>query len=151
MYNRAKNLQELFATSALTQRMMHVYMHRSFDELGLAPSQLQLLQLIEHAQPVSLKTLAGDMRLTPGAITQLVDGLVQIGYIKRTPSAEDRRVTVVALSEAGSDKIGSLKRKKQALLAKVVVDLDDEELEVYLRVQQKMLAYLEANCRNVKK
>lgn len=147
MQSRTKNLQELFATSALTQRMMHTSMHRAFDELGIAPSQLQLLQLIEHAQPVSLKTLADNMRLTPGAITQLVEGLVQAGYVDRTPSAADRRVTVVALTPIGSGKIGMLKRKKQALLARVVADLDDEELQMFLRVQQKMLTHLEASCR----
>jgi DNA-binding MarR family transcriptional regulator len=151
MQNRTKNLQELFATAALTQRMLHVSMHRTFDELGVAPSQLQLLQLIEHAQPISLKTLASDMRLTPGAITQLIDGLVDAGYVQRTASTADRRVTVAALTPAGQEKIGMLKRKKQALLGKVVADLDDEELAVYLRVQQKMLAYLEKNCRDIKK
>lgn len=151
MQSRTRNLQELFAASALTQRMMHMSMHRTFDELGIAPSQLQLLQLIEHAQPVSLKTLATEMRLTPGAITQLVDGLVEAGYVERTPDAADRRVTVVSLTSAGREKIGMLKRKKQALLAKMVADLDDEELQIFLRVQQKMLKHLEANCQNVKK
>jgi MarR family transcriptional regulator, organic hydroperoxide resistance regulator len=151
MDTRTKNLQDLFATSALTQRMMHACMQRAFEELGIAPSQMHLLQLIEHSQPVSLKKLADDMRLTPGAITQLVDGLVETGYLERTPSSEDRRVTVVALTTAGTEKIGLLKRKKQALLTKVVADLDDDELQVFLRVQQKMLAYLETSCRNIKK
>jgi DNA-binding MarR family transcriptional regulator len=150
MSNRAKNLQDLFATSAVVQRMMHTCMHRAFDELGIAPSQMQLLQYIENSQPVSLKTLAEDMRLTPGAITQLVEGLVQADYVNRSASAEDRRVIVAALTPAGKDKLGLLKRKKQSLLKQVVADLDDTELEVYLHVQQKMLAYLEANCRKIK-
>jgi len=150
MDTRTKNLQDLFATSALTQRMMHACMQHAFEEVGIAPSQMHLLQLVEHAQSVSLKKLADDMRLTPGAITQLVDGLVETGYLQRTPSSEDRRVTVVALTDAGKEKIGFLKRKKQALLAKVVADLDDDELQVFLRVQQKMLSYLESHCRNIK-
>ena len=148
MDTRTKNLQDLFATSVVVQRMMHACMHRTFDELGIAPSQLQLLQLIEHSQPVSLKVLAADMRLTPGAITQLVDSLVEVGYVDRTSGVADRRVTDVSLTDAGSEKIGMLKRKKQALLTKVVADLDDEELRVFLCVQQKMLVYLEANCRD---
>jgi len=151
MNTRAQNLQDLFATSALTQRMMHACMQHAFEELGIAPSQMHLLQLIEHLQPVSLKKLADDMRLTPGAITQLVDGLVTANYLERTPSSEDRRVTVVALTDAGKEKVGFLKRKKQALLTKVVADLDDSELEIFLRVQRKMLTYLETSCRNIKK
>lgn len=151
MSTRTKNLQDLFATSALTQRMMHSYMYRTFEELDIAPSQLQLLQLIERSQPVSLKTLAASMRLTPSAITQLVEGLVRSGYVDRAASQQDRRVAVVALTQGGKEKVGALKRKKQAMLTRVAGDLDDEELAVFLRVQQKMLAYLETNCRNVKK
>jgi DNA-binding MarR family transcriptional regulator len=147
MNKRSQNLQELFATSAVIQRLMHAYIHRSFDELGLAPSHLQLLQFIEREQPVSLKRLAEHMRLTPGAITQLVESLVRAEYVTRTPDAADRRVINIALTSAGGEKIGALSRKKQSLLAKVVADLNDEELQVFLRVQQKMLQYLETSCR----
>lgn len=148
---REKNLQDLFATSAMMQRLMHAYIHRTFTEAGLAPSQLHLLQLIEHKQPVSLKKLADAMRLTPGAITQLVESLVQAGYVNRTPDEHDRRVSMVTLTESGADKLALLTRQKQILLENVAADLSDEELAVYLRVQQKMLAYLETNCRNAKR
>lgn len=151
MHARNKNLQDLFTTAALLQRMMHTCMLRTFDEAGIAPSQLQLLHLIGRQQPVSLKVLAADMRLTPGAITQTVDGLVQVGYVERESGKDDRRVITVSLTPTGREKASLLERQKQALLTKVVADLDDDEVAVYLRVQQKMLAYLEANCRDIKK
>jgi len=151
MERRQKNLQDLFDTAAMTQRLMHTYIHRTFDELGIAPSQLHLLHLIEQSQPVSLKKLAEAMRLTPGAITQLVDGLVRAELVNRESDPRDRRISVVTLTDTGRDKIRALTRQKQALLQKVAGDLDDDELQVYLGVQRKMLAHLEANCRNVKK
>ncbi len=151
MSSRDKKLQDLFATTALTQRMMHLYIMRAFDDLGVAPSQLHLLHTVERLQPVSLKTLASEMRLTPGAITQLIEAMVQAGYVERSSNDTDRRVIVVALTKSGNETVVLLKRKKQALLAKVVADLDDNELAIFLRVQQKMLTYLETNCRNLKK
>lgn len=151
MPTRSKNLQELFATSDVVQRMMRQCIHQVFDELGIAPSQLHLLHTIETLQPVSLKKLATEMHLTPGAITQLVDSLVESGYVERSQDSRDRRVIVAKLTGEGAAKIGLLKRKKRNLLAKVVADLDDDEIDVFLRVQQKMLAYLEENCRNIKK
>jgi DNA-binding MarR family transcriptional regulator len=151
MDKRSKHTQDLFATSAVVQRMMHACLQRTFDELGVAPSQLQLLHLIKQQQPVSLKVLAADMRLTPGAITQLVESLVQAGYITRTEGVEDRRITVVELTTAGAEVCTQLERKKKSLLSQVLVDLDDSELELYLRVQRKMLAHLEENYAQVKK
>lgn len=151
MTTRSKNLQELFSTSDVVQRMMRQCIHQVFDELGIAPSQLHLLHTIDMLQPVSLKKLASEMKLTPGAITQLVDSLVSSGYVERIHDDRDRRVICATLTPEGKEKISLLKRKKRALLEKVVADLDDEEIDVFLRVQQKMIAYLEANCRNIKK
>src|SRR5581483_7988523 len=120
MNTRSKYTQDLFATTAVVQRMMHACLQRSFDEIGVAPSQLQVLHLIRQQQSVSLKVLATDMRLTPGAITQLIEGLVQAGYVTRSEGNEDRRITIVALTNAGTEVVKQLEQKKQALLTKVV-------------------------------
>lgn len=151
MSTRNENLQDIYAISAITQRLMRSYMHSSYDHLHIAPSESQLLQLISDVQPVSFKELAAAMHLTPGAITQLVDSLVDAGYVTRTPSAQDRRMAVVALTPQGSRTIGNLRHKKKEFFAEVVSDLSDDELAVFLNVQRKMLAYLETSCRNVKK
>ncbi len=151
MDTRRKYTQDLYATTTVVQRMMHTCLQRSFDETGVAPSQLQILHLIRQKQPVSLKVLASDLHLTPGAITQLVEGAVQAGYVNRSESSEDRRITDVSLTKAGTAILKLLEQKKQSLLTKVVADLDNDELAMYLRVQQKMLSYLEEYCAKVKK
>lgn len=151
MEARSKYTQDLYTTTAVVQRMMHACLQRLFDEIGVAPSQLQVLHLIRQHQPISLKKLAAELHLTPGAITQLIDSVVGAGYVTRSESNEDRRITVVSMTEAGTAVVKQLEQMKQTLLLKVVADLDDEELAVYLRVQQKMLAYLEDYCAKVKK
>lgn len=151
MTTRARTLQDIYATLALTQRLMRTYMHHCYDGLHIAPSESQLLQLVSEVQPVSLKELAMAMHLTPGAVTQLVEGLVQAKYVTRTPSAQDRRMAVVALTPEGGRVTASIRRDKQELFAKLVANLSDEELTSFLGVQQKMLAYLEASCHDIKK
>ena len=151
MDKRSQDIQNLFATYSVVQRMMHACLQRAFDELGVVPSQLQLLHLIKHNQPVSLKTLATELRLTPGAITQQVESVVQAGYVNRNESSEDRRITVVSLTPSGVAVCKRLERMKQELLTKVVADLNDKELGIFLGVQQKMLVHLEESCAKVKK
>ncbi len=150
MSSRVEIIQELFEVNAMTQRLMHGFMHRAFVALGVAPSQVHLLNLIENMQPVSLKKLAEAMHLTPGAITQLVDSLVQVGYVDREPSTQDRRVSVVTLTDTAREKIHEVKRVKERLLTEVVTDLDDEELQTFLHVQLKIQAYLENACPQTK-
>lgn len=151
MDKRSQVIQDLFATYPVVQRMMHTCLQREFDEIGVAPSQLQMLHLIRNHQPVSLKMLAAELRLTPGAITQQIESVVQAGYVTRTESSEDRRITVVSLTQSGTAVFKRLERMKQLLLQKVVADLNDKELEVFLEVQRKMLVHLEESCAKVKK
>lgn len=151
MSTRAENLDEIYALSATTQRLMRAQMQGSHSTLHIGPSEGHLLHMIAEAQPVSLKKLAESMHLTPGAITQLVDGLVQAGYVTRTPSEQDRRVMVAALTPEGARTIQAMQRKKEEMFAKIVDGLSDEELAAFVVVQRKMLKYLEEDSQNTKK
>jgi DNA-binding MarR family transcriptional regulator len=150
MDTRTQTLQDLFAVAQLTQRLMHGCVMRAFHDMDIAPSQAHLLHMVEQMQPVSFKSLASELRLSPGAVTQLVDGLVQAELVKRTPDETDRRVSNVELTRTGKEKLSILKEKKRELLANVLKDLSDEELELYVNAQRKMLAYLEANYQDNK-
>ncbi len=45
--------------------------------------------------------LAGELRLSPSGLTRRLDGLVRSGLVSRQPSAEDRRVMLAVLTDAG--------------------------------------------------
>lgn len=143
MSSRAENIDEIYALSAMTQRLMRAHMLKSHDSFGIGPSEGHLLYCIAEAQPVSLKKLADIMHMTPGAITQLVDSLVEADYVTRTSSLQDRRVSVVALTPAGTRTIAAMQRSKEEWFAKIVDGLSDEELAAFVGVQRKMLKYLE--------
>jgi DNA-binding MarR family transcriptional regulator len=151
MNTRAENLDEIYALSATTQRLMRAQMQRSHESLGIGPSEGHLLHMIAEVQSVSLKKLADSMHLTPGAITQLVDSLVHAGLVSRTPSEQDRRVIAVALTPEGTRKFAAMKRHKEEMFAKIIDELSDEELAAFVNVQRKMLKYLEASSQNTKK
>jgi DNA-binding MarR family transcriptional regulator len=120
-------------------------MQQSHDVLHIGPSEGHVLYVIAESQPISLKKLADAIHLTPGAITQLVDGLVQANYVNRTPSEQDRRVSVVTLTPEGSRTMSAMRRSKEELFTKLVGGLTNEELSAFVGVQRKMLKYLEEN------
>ncbi len=151
MRTRSENFEEIFATSATVQRLMRSYMQESFIALGIGPSEGHVLHVIAESQQISLKDLAGAMHLTPGAITQLIDSLVQVGFVNRSSSEQDRRVTVASLTTAGTQTIAKMKQFKEKMFTSILEDLNDNELASYVNVQRKMLKYLEDHCQNVKK
>ena len=70
-------------------------------ELGLSQAGLRALLAIEPDAPRPQRDLATAMNCDPSYVTAMVDDLEQAGYAIRRPSADDRRVKTVALTDAG--------------------------------------------------
>lgn len=49
--------------------------------------------------------LAARLHLSPSGLTRRLDGLVKQGFVARTPSESDRRVTMASLTTKGSEKL----------------------------------------------
>lgn len=54
---------------------------------------------------VAMSTLAGQLTLTTGGITRLLDRIIAAGYVQRLPCPTDRRITYAALTPAGQRKL----------------------------------------------
>lgn len=71
-------------------------------ELGLSPAQCHLLTLIDPERPVPMGELASALSCDASNVTGLVDRLESRGLLRRTASAEDRRVKVLGLTPLGA-------------------------------------------------
>jgi DNA-binding MarR family transcriptional regulator len=126
------------------KRAMHVLAVRDYSHLGLSVSQLVALKTIHHLQPVTSKDLAKYMQVTPGAASQLLDALVDADCIVRTLNETDRRVSYLTVSRKGKQKLQEFQKTHVQMLLKACKDVSDEDLEAYIRVQQAMITWLEA-------
>jgi DNA-binding MarR family transcriptional regulator len=151
---RKELLQEIVSVQLEAKHAMFSHFQRAFADTGLSPAPLHLLMTMMRCGRVSTKDLASKLHLTPGAVSQLVDGLEQSGFITREQDEHDRRVTHLSLSDVGKQKMLGLQKKRDYIFAEAMSTLSDDELEIFLKGQRKMLAYFKAentNCDNLKK
>jgi DNA-binding MarR family transcriptional regulator len=66
--------------------------------LGIAVADLDALEHLELAGPLTQRDLAMRLLLSSGAVTFLVDRLEQAGLVRRQPHPTDRRTTLVSLA-----------------------------------------------------
>lgn len=145
MSEKDRLLKELYGNIASMRRLLATHMQ---DEYGLPASQCEILFLIHHEGSMPLKDLAKAMQLTPGAITQLVEALEQAGYLQRSASQTDRRVTTVAITEAGVLKLangGSAGAQKRKVFTSILNTLTEDELRTMNSIQRKMIDFLKAD------
>ena len=67
---------------------------------GIRPAHLQVFGTIE-AEGTRLTDLAERSDLSLSAMSELVDGLQDLGYLERRPDPDDGRAKLVCLTEAG--------------------------------------------------
>jgi len=145
MSEKEQLLQEIMANMTTGHRLMMACMQRF--KRSTTASQAEALAIIYYDGPITQKKLAERMRLTPGSITQLVEQLERLEFVKRTPSSTDRRVTHVAVTEKGNAEITRMKSQKEEIFKNVYKDMTIEEIRTMAKVQEKMIAYLKTRAK----
>lgn len=101
---------------------------RQTSETDLSPTQMATMATLDRQGPVTLGELAALERVAPPSITRAVGRLVDAGLVERRPDPSDRRVTRVALTDAGRTLLESGRSRRSAWLATRLRDLDDADL-----------------------
>ena len=76
------------------------YVARRTKDTGLTPSQIQALRHIGYHKTMSQQELVEDMGVDKAAVTRLVAGLEERGYVVRTADPRDGRAKVIQATEA---------------------------------------------------
>ncbi|MGI5238391.1 MarR family winged helix-turn-helix transcriptional regulator [Dactylosporangium sp. CA-139066] len=115
-------------------------------EVGLQLFEYQTLHMLMirdtpgHASP---RALAEDLDVSPAGMTGRLDALEKAGYIKRTPSATDRRSVNIEATTAGV----AIWRRAMALRGRAEVDLlnslSERELATFNRLLKKLTTTIE--------
>lgn len=96
-----------------THRSMHAFIrHNRESELSL--SQVSTLFRLYHHGPGSVNDLADHLGITTAAVSQLLNQLIDSGYIFRSTSTSDRRVKLIALTPQGTSSVEASMRARHA-------------------------------------
>src|SRR5439155_12573775 len=69
--------------------------------LGISPGHAKALTLLDADDPPAMGVLAEGLHCDASFVTNIVDKLEERGFVERRPSATDRRVKTVVLTQAG--------------------------------------------------
>jgi DNA-binding MarR family transcriptional regulator len=125
-----------FAVMRLSRRL------RQHAPEDITPSQLSALSVIVREERLTLSQLAVAERVQPPTITRVIDSLEQKGLATRTPSDQDRRVAFVEPTPAGRALVDTIRRRRDAYLARRLRKFSAEEralLERAARLLERLI------------
>lgn len=112
--------------------------HLASGEVGY--SRFELLGLLLDQGPLPAGELAAAGGVSPATVSQLVDRLVEDGYVERVRSDADRRVVLVTLTRLGEEKLAAKRALWHERWQGALADVPAADLEVAARVLERIAA-----------
>ena len=104
--------------------------------MHLSPTQLNALRAVDREPPATMAEIAKALRLTPYAVTKIVDALERDALVERVPHPSDRRATNVVLTAVGRECLDAGLQRRETALEDLLGALAPEE-------QKRLAAVLE--------
>lgn len=106
-----------------------------FAQLDLSTTQLRALYLLAHdAGPTTPSRLAARLDVTPGAVTQLIEGLRAAQLVETAQNPVDARSRVIRLREAAAAEIAAFELDTLERMRPMFAGLGDDELRTLARM-----------------
>ncbi|KAA8787126.1 MarR family transcriptional regulator [Paenibacillus amylolyticus] len=96
---------------------------------GIVPSHGDVLMFLYREETLSIKMLAERVQRTQPTVTVLVNKLEKLGYVERSKSAEDSRVTMIRLTDNGKQLEPIFREVSNQINQMIYADLSEEQSE----------------------
>ncbi len=102
--------------------------------------QFLILESLYECQPKKLKELSGVLKVTPSAVTGIVERMERDKLLKRRPDMEDRRIHWLWLTPKGRSIVLSVLKQKEKSIRFMFACLTKSEKVTYLKLFKKVVA-----------
>ena len=80
----------------------------------VTPAQFRAIGTLVRHGPMRLSELSDHLRIAPRSTTEVVDALQEHGLVRREPDPNDRRATLVRLTDRGTDIATAIRATRDA-------------------------------------
>lgn len=139
---REKRLFRLCRTSHIfastVRERLEADILRSITPLPITRCQIHLLRLISTGGEHQPGKVAERLGLSAPAVTKNIDKLERFELVVRTPSAGDRRATLLSLSRKGSCLLEDFERAVERRLDPVLLDFEVCEIDATCQMMERL-------------
>ncbi len=98
----------------------------------------RILTVLSEEESISQVKLADLLEIRPQSVSELLGKLEADGYILRTQNEQDKRETLISLSEEGKKRAGEVKDLQAKQTAKVLAPLNENERQTLFALLAKL-------------
>jgi DNA-binding MarR family transcriptional regulator len=107
---------------------------------GITPVQYAALQAVQNAPGTDQRTLASTIGFDTSTIAGVIDRLEARGLMLRSASAQDRRVRLLTLTEAGQQLLADVTPSMLRAQERILAPLPEAEQREFMRMLAVLIA-----------
>ncbi|PKM94246.1 MAG: MarR family transcriptional regulator [Firmicutes bacterium HGW-Firmicutes-1] len=131
------NLKALVTLTRGTQTVRRKEMH-TVKAGGLTASQFGVLEVLYHKGDLRINEIIEKMLSTGGNMTVVIDNLEKDGFISRYPAPDDRRSTIVSITNKGTTLFETVFPDHIENINKIFNVLTTEEKQSLINIMKKL-------------
>src|ERR1043166_6746517 len=141
------NTAKLTSSLRTAVSSMHKLLRKQVSEAGaFSMTELETIGLISRHKALLPTELAARTKITTQSMSQILKKMEVLGFIKRTPSKEDKRKVFVSLSVKGRNFIDKLVDDRDEYLRKLIENhLSDKEKQLLIKALPVLIKLSEIN------
>jgi DNA-binding MarR family transcriptional regulator len=132
-------LDEMDSTVLLLGRLMAARHSEQCEGHAVNGPRLMVLKVLAEAGPIKSGDLASVLGIKAPATTSLVDGLEREGLVAREHDADDRRITLVSLTEEGRSVLATAERIRRQHMRTFLAVLPEDDVRTLIRIQRTLI------------
>lgn len=129
--------QVIHKTEQLNNLNIYHFTKNFNHKIGVSPILVLSELKVEGAQKQTV--LADKLGCTPGAMTNIANKLVKLGFAKRLYNEDDRRHVLMEITDAGRNVLVDAQARGREAHSEIFNVLSEEELQQYLELTEKLL------------
>ncbi|GMA60515.1 MarR family transcriptional regulator [Alicyclobacillus fastidiosus] len=141
--NEPENIDQVRKLDNILERLFRAMKARGGIETGLTTTQLFVMRYLSYNDDVKSSDIARIAGLSPGAITQVCDELVRLGYVERTRSKDDRRVVFVALTDEGRANVKDWLARRAIRLSQLLDKMGRKDADALTELLERLVNVVE--------
>jgi DNA-binding MarR family transcriptional regulator len=130
--------QDVLEAGRLIGRAALIYHTKIGAILGLGPTDMKALDILESSGPLSPSELAARLRFAPASVTGLLDRLQRRDLVRRVPHPQDGRRLLIELNAAAVDRFKPIYTPLSDALGEVMANYTVTELDLIATVLREM-------------
>ncbi|HWS23807.1 MAG TPA: MarR family transcriptional regulator [Anaerolineales bacterium] len=122
-------------TTRTNMKRMHIFA----KDNGFSMSQINAMFRIHYRGAISISDLSAETDVSPAAASQMIDKLVNQGYVSRIEDPIDRRNRIIDLTKTGHEIVEKSKEERTAWLNQLAACFSPAEQEMIEKAMKLLI------------